>query len=169
MLGIAGKTIFGIARKLFDETAGASGVAAQTTESWGRRFFFPGSGHSIIYPLGLPRVNDFWNRRITIDRMELLEHRPGVRWTSSLCRAAGTSLLGPLDIIILIALGLLEHFFWRRWTPSSGLLARTSVTRVCIPLWLELFASEYVAPHICFLWEGGRTGVRLLVCAIFIL
>lgn len=61
---------------LFDGTAaGASGVT--TTATWDRRSVFLVSSHSMIYAVF------FWNRRIVIDRLGLLEHLFWDRWTSS--------------------------------------------------------------------------------------
>ena len=67
----------------------------------------------IIYRMRLPGENVFWNRRIIIDRFGLLGHRFWGHWTITLFRAAGTPLLGSLEIFIAFKTAS-EHHVWRR-------------------------------------------------------
>lgn len=86
-LGLPEMVTFGIAKALLDGTAvGVFRVATlRTVAARGRRSVFSGSDHSIIYPLGLPGEDVFWNRRINTIRYVswLLEYRFSGRWTSS--------------------------------------------------------------------------------------
>lgn len=81
-----------------------------------------------VYLLGLPGESVFWNRRIIIACLGLLNHCFRDRWASPLFRASRTSLLSSLDINWIVSYGLLEHRFWGRWTSSESPKG-TSVSR----------------------------------------
>ena len=64
---------------LSDGTTGLSGVAA--TATWGRRSVF--RNRSAVSHFGIAWGARFLDHRTTIDRLGLLEHRFGCRWTPS--------------------------------------------------------------------------------------
>ena len=74
--------------------------------------------HHIIYLLGLPGETVFWNRRIIIDRLGLLEQ--------ALVQGSWNKLLGSLDIVISFRAA--GTGFWDRWIPSSRLGLHRSIT-----------------------------------------
>ena len=105
---------------LFDETARSCGAATQTTATCGHRKVFSGSDDSISY------LWDYRGRTFS-----------GIAASSSIVKAAGTSLPGSLDVFITSWAApehhVCEHYVWGGCTIVSLIARRTSASSEVAP------------------------------------